>query len=785
MFKSSFAKAWLLLVCAALALVAVNTPIAQAQSGADLSITLSATPNPVAIGGDITYTVTLTNNGPEAATNVLWQDIIPLETGYRSLSAPSGWSCTTPSIDGNGTVSCSRASFAASASAVFTVVVRVKSTVLGGTPITNSVITVADPNNDPDESNNTAQTTITVNNTANLGIQMTAAPDRPISGDELTYSITVSNVGPDAGTDVTLSTSAPTNTGFVSLTAPIGWNCTTPSVGASGAVSCTRELFEVGTANFTLVTQILPGVPNDTLITNTASVSGTSIDLVPANNTTGNVETIVRSVADLAMSLSASPDPILGGGVLTYLINLVNNGPDRAADVVWTFTIPETTTYRSLNAPAGWACQTPSVGGTGDVVCARQNIPSDADLLFILTVRVDVNAVGGSTISNQVSVQTTSLDPVLGNNTSNVASVTVATPIMLTDPELPTTLTFTANLGDVSSASFDVANIGQVGTTLVLSLESSTNSAIIVDGLPLAVVEGDPAETFSLGCTHAKAPIIGTVTLRTNELGQPTYTIAVTCKMPPDTIGIRRPSNATFYLRNSNTTGVSDIDILFGDPSDLPVAGDWNGDGISTVGLYRQSTGEFFLKDENSFGAPVVYSFVLGNPGDVPMVGDWDGDGKDSVGVFRPSNGIVYLKNALTTGFADFGMVFGNPNDQPVAGDWNGDGKDSIGIYRGDTFFLTNQTCNGCVPTADYIFILGVTGDVPFSGDWNADGINGVGVFRPTNGITYFKNALETGFADIEIIYGVAADNPIAGRWAPITPPPAAPEVAPTFVPRQ
>ncbi|MDL1921870.1 hypothetical protein FBQ95_04595 [Chloroflexi bacterium CFX3] len=254
-----------------------------------------------------------------------------------------------------------------------------------------------------------------------------------------------------------------------------------------------------------------------------------------------------------------------------------------------------------------------------------------------------------------------------------------------------------------------------------------------------------------------------------------------------ETIGIFRPSDSTFYLRNSNTTGPADFSILFGDSSDLPVAGDWNGDGIATIGIYRPSTGEFFLKDANTFGAPVVYNFTLGNPGDVPFAGDWDGDGKDSVGVYRPTNGVIFMKDTLSTGFADYAMIFGIAGDQPLAGDWNADGADSVGIYRGDEFFLTDTTCNGCIPTADYNFVLGLSGDVPFAGDWNANGSSGVGVFRPTDGVTFFKNALTTGFADIEIVYGIAGDKPIAGVWGAAPPPdaPSAPEIAPTFVPRQ
>ena len=102
---------------------------------------------------------------------------------------------------------------------------------------------------------------------------------------------------------------------------------------------------------------------------------------------------------------------------------------------------------------------------------------------------------------------------------------------------------------------------------------------------------------------------------------------------------------------------------------------------------------------------------VLGSPGDMPIVGDWDGDGTDGVGVFRPSNGLIYLRNSLTSGFADFTMVLGSPGDVGIAGDWNGDGKDSPGVYRPNLpmFFLTNQVCN-CGVVADYSVTLGVVG---------------------------------------------------------------------------
>lgn len=180
-----------------------------------------------------------------------------------------------------------------------------------------------------------------------------------------------------------------------------------------------------------------------------------------------------------------------------------------------------------------------------------------------------------------------------------------------------------------------------------------------------------------------------------------------------DTLGIYR--NGTFYLRNSNTTGAADVVFPFGASTDQPIAGDWNGDGIDTIGVYRPSTGVFFLRNSNSAGAADI-SFVLGNPGDVAIAGDWNGDGTTTTGVFRPSNGIVYLKNTNSSGVSDIYLVYGNAGDLPLAGDWNADGISSVGIYRNGVFYLRNSNTQG---VADLVFAMGNNGDVPIAGDWD------------------------------------------------------------------
>jgi len=77
-------------------------------------------------------------------------------------------------------------------------------------------------------------------------------------------------------------------------------------------------------------------------------------------------------------------------------------------------------------------------------------------------------------------------------------------------------------------------------------------------------------------------------------------------KHPPGTvtIGVYRPSDHTFLLRNTNEAGEPDLKVALGQKGDLPVAGDWDGDGLATVGVYRPSEGKFYLRNAHTPGEP-------------------------------------------------------------------------------------------------------------------------------------------------------------------------------------
>ena len=127
----------------------------------DLSTTSVDSPDPVTAGNDINYNITVTNGGPDVAVNVMLSDILPAGTTFVSLSSPGGWSCTTPAVGAGGTVSCGRASFAVG-SALFTLVIKVAPSVVGGTIISNTASATSSATIDSNTSNNGATTTTTV-----------------------------------------------------------------------------------------------------------------------------------------------------------------------------------------------------------------------------------------------------------------------------------------------------------------------------------------------------------------------------------------------------------------------------------------------------------------------------------------------------------------------------------------------------------------------------------------------------------------------------------------------
>jgi hypothetical protein len=159
---------------------------------------------------------------------------------------------------------------------------------------------------------------------------------------------------------------------------------------------------------------------------------------------------------------------------------------------------------------------------------------------------------------------------------------------------------------------------------------------------------------------------------------------------------------------------------------DLPVVGDWTGDGRAKIGVYRGGAWVLDLNGNGIFepGGDSVLHFG-GIPNDIPVVGHWSGNGKRSqIGIYR--NG-VWLLDSNGNGQFDYPdsaqpdaliLFAGQPGDVPVVGDWTGDGKPKLGFVRDGSEWLLDLTGDHQLRPGPGNFSFGSKDYIPLVGPW-------------------------------------------------------------------
>lgn len=211
---------------------------------------------------------------------------------------------------------------------------------------------------------------------------------------------------------------------------------------------------------------------------------------------------------------------------------------------------------------------------------------------------------------------------------------------------------------------------------------------------------------------------------------------------------------ARWFWRSSATGGAAEGTFEFGNAGDVPLAGDWDGDGVAGPGVRRGNV--FFLAE--TLGGPTAHQFAYGDSGDHVIVGDWDGDGRDGVGIVRGN--VFYLRNTLSTGVAEQVFAYGNAGDEILVGRWKpGATRDSVGVRRGQRLYLRDPDTG----VADIVFDYGDPGDRVLMGDWNGSGIDTPAVAR--GGRFFVRSSNTTGTATSVFAFGNPNDVPLRGRW--------------------
>ena len=214
--------------------------------------------------------------------------------------------------------------------------------------------------------------------------------------------------------------------------------------------------------------------------------------------------------------------------------------------------------------------------------------------------------------------------------------------------------------------------------------------------------------------------------------------------------------------------GSVDYTFWYGVPGDIPLLGVWDGDGIDTPGVYRPSQGSAHLTNEIpaylSANHRVGTTFYFGMPGDRVFAGDWDGDGIDTLGLSR--RGHIFLANTNATTVADESFWFGAHSDLPYAGDPDGNGRDGLLLHRTSSasVFYTNDIPGTLVADTAGGFYYGTFGDELVVGDWDGDGADSPGVYRPSDTTVLTRDLLATGTANTSYRFGRAGWRAVAGN---------------------
>ena len=409
----------------------------------ELSIEATDAPDPVVAGGTVTYTLTVRNVGPAAATGVSVTDTLPPE--FTLVSA-------TPSQGACAGATCSLGTMPAGSTGTVTVVATASA---AGVFANTATVTATEP--DPVLTNNAVNqpTTVANGHEADLAIEK-IGPTLVAPGNTTFYVLIVTNRGPASASNVQVFDVLPAGLTFLGNSGA----CDTP-------FPCRFDALAPGQSVqiFTAIT-VDPAAATPANVLNAATVtSSITADPNPLNNQAA-VTTLIDAAdnADVVLTKVDSPDPVLSGTTLSYAVSVVNRGPGPAIDVVLSDILPAGLTLISA---------TPTVGtcaGTTIVTCTIGTMSPGA----AAEVGLLASITAGADLTNTASAQSPSPDPNPGTR-SMTQETTVLPPFA--DLTVATVLATPAIPGLTGTSQVVVRNAGPRAMT----------GALVVDAFPAAL----------------------------------------------------------------------------------------------------------------------------------------------------------------------------------------------------------------------------------------------------------------------------------------------------------
>jgi uncharacterized repeat protein (TIGR01451 family) len=477
-------------------------------TNAQITVSKTATPNPVTAGGQITWTLTATNNGPSIANNVVVTDTVP--AGVSSIAANSpDFTCTTS----GQVVTCTAPTLAVGAATI---------TITGNAPaepgsLRNVCVATADAGQQVETG--ACDVTTSVTELADVQIRKIADASPVLAGDAIGWTIEVENHGPSMARNIVVGDDVPAGVTNVQATSTDGFTCSV----SGQAVTCTIAQLPIGVAHIH-VTGIAPLVAHDVI--NTCSAVS---DSTPPPDTDACVSTtVVNPNSGLTMVKTVSSPTVTAGGPMYWEITITNSGPGIATDVEVNDPLPSGVTNVSASG-AGWSCTATNT----EVNCTRAQMPAGSSV-----IRIDATAP--MTLGQLMNTCVVSGDGSTVEHSCEVTTEVVEGAAITTSK---TASASSVNFGDPISWTITVTNNGPTQATGIT----------IEDELPFGVTnvvatsnDGWTCSGFQpMTCSHAGALAVGSTTI----------TISANA---PDTAGTM--TNVCTSLIDAGSTGLTHDD---------------------------------------------------------------------------------------------------------------------------------------------------------------------------------------------------------------------------------
>jgi len=482
---------------------------------ADLSVTKFGPAGAVSQSANIVYDITVRNVGPGDATGVEVTDVVPDGTSYVSAGASQG-SCAETA----GTVTCDLGDLADGEHAEVTLTVQADEA--GNV---DNTVTVSSDSPDPDESDNTdSESTLVVVFSTDLAITKVDDEDPVAVGDEILYTLTARNNGPNDAAGVIVTDEVPEGTAFVSAV-PSQGECSEDA----GTVTCDLGVLVSrleATVELTLLAEELGDVIN------TGRVTGSVVDSDDSNDTDTET-TAIKVLADLLVLKDDDQDPVGVGENIVYSVRVKNNGPSAAADVMVTDTLPATTEFDDVISTRGSCNERREI-----VTCDLGTLA--ADEIIRITISTTAQQVGF--VDNRAWAATSTLDPNPENDTDRAGT-------NVTGPQADLSITKTHQVdpvavGDTIIYAIDVLNGGPTdvsNATVTDSIPAGT-SYVSATVSPGSCGAGGGVVTCTIPTLPSGVGTTITLKLEANQAGQVTNTATVN---PPSDVEDSNTSNNT------------------------------------------------------------------------------------------------------------------------------------------------------------------------------------------------------------------------------------------------